>query len=165
MRDVLLRLAHGWIMLNPCPLLLRLLTSTASYHAPGAGFLARCEAKKGKELKTQALHELQDALLRLTHGRTKLNPRLLLLRLLTSTASHCQRKFYFDFLHWAWTAEPDRGSHAESLASAAAGSGYAKAAKLIFKPTAVYSMDVSEVVQKGANRFAGITIVERYSSL
>jgi len=48
----------------------------------------------------------------------------------------CQRKFYFNLLHWAWTAEPDRGSHAESLASAAAGSGYAK---LIFKPTAVYS--------------------------
>ena len=48
----------------------------------------------------------------------------------------CQRKFYFNLLHWAWTAEPDSGSHAESLASAAAGSGYAK---LIFKPTAVYS--------------------------
>jgi hypothetical protein len=48
----------------------------------------------------------------------------------------CQRKFYFNLLHWAWTAEPDRGSHAESLASAAAGSGYAK---LIFKQTAVYA--------------------------
>jgi hypothetical protein len=35
--------------------------------------------------------------------------------------------------------------------------------KLEIKPR--YYMDVSEVVQKGANRFAGITIVERYSSL
>jgi hypothetical protein len=48
------RLVPRRIMLDPRLLLHRLRTSTASYHAPGAGFLARCEAKKGKEEKTQA---------------------------------------------------------------------------------------------------------------
>ncbi len=62
--DVLLRLAHGRIMLDTPQLLLRLRTLNASDHAPGAGLLARCEARKGKEVKIQALNGPQDALLR-----------------------------------------------------------------------------------------------------
>ena len=42
------------VMQDPRLILHRLRTSTASHHVPGAGLLARCEAKKGKEEKTQA---------------------------------------------------------------------------------------------------------------
>ena len=41
-------------MLDPRLFRHRLRTSTTAHHAPGAGLLARCEAKKGKEEKTQA---------------------------------------------------------------------------------------------------------------
>jgi hypothetical protein len=44
LQDVLHRLAHGRTMLDPQLPLLRLRTSTASHHAPGADLLARCEA-------------------------------------------------------------------------------------------------------------------------
>ena len=42
------------VMLDPRLVRHRLRTSTTSHHAPGAGLLARCEAKKGKEEKPQA---------------------------------------------------------------------------------------------------------------
>ena len=50
----------------------------------GAGRLARCEAKKGKEEKHGLRHGLQGVLLRLAHQRIMLDPRLLLHRLQTS---------------------------------------------------------------------------------
>ena len=48
---------------------LRLRTSTASHHAPGADLLVRIEAKKGKEVKTRARlgQGLQDLLHRMAH--------------------------------------------------------------------------------------------------
>ena len=49
-----LRPRPQWVMLDPRLVRHRLRTSTASHHAPGAGLLARCEAKKAKEEKTQA---------------------------------------------------------------------------------------------------------------
>ncbi len=67
------RLAHGRTMLDPRLLLLRLRTLTASHHAPGAGFLARCEAKKGKKTRALPGQGLQDVLHRLAHGRTMLD--------------------------------------------------------------------------------------------
>jgi hypothetical protein len=80
---VLHRLAHERTMMDPRLLSLQPRTSTASHHAPGAGLLARCEVKKGREVKTKALPSqgLQNVLHRMAHGRTMLDPQLLLLRL------------------------------------------------------------------------------------
>ena len=52
--EITLDMAIRLIEYNPRLVRHRLRTSTASHHAPGAGLLARCEAKKGKEEKSQA---------------------------------------------------------------------------------------------------------------
>ena len=64
-------------MLDPRLVRHRLRTSTATHHAPGAGLLARCEAKKARRKN-----------LRPRPRWVMLDPRLVRHRLRTSTASH-----------------------------------------------------------------------------
>ncbi len=49
--------------------------------------------------------------------------QILQIMILSQALLRVKGNFHFNLQHWAETAEPDRGSRAESNASAAAGSG------------------------------------------